>query len=88
MARRADHVILISIDGFRSKIYRDERWPAPVVQELARDGVIALAATSVFPAHTYPAHTTMVTGALPARHGVYHNEPFEPQRRPSHGRSP
>jgi hypothetical protein len=33
---------------------------------------------SVFPALTYPAHTTIVTGALPARHGVCHNRPFEP----------
>jgi hypothetical protein len=33
---------------------------------------------SVFPALTYPAHATLVTGALPARHGVYFNEPFEP----------
>jgi hypothetical protein len=32
----------------------------------------------VFPAHTYPAHTTIVTGARPVRHGVCHNRPFEP----------
>jgi hypothetical protein len=32
----------------------------------------------VFPALTYPAHAPLVPGALPARHGVVHNEPFEP----------
>lgn len=74
----ADHVVLVSIDGLRPQIYRDERWPAPVLHELARHGAVALAVRSVFPALTYPAHVTLVTGALPARHGVVDNEPFEP----------
>ena len=33
---------------------------------------------SVFPTLTYPAHTTIVTGARPGRHGVWHNRPFNP----------
>lgn len=77
-ARLADHVVLVSIDGLRPQIYRDERWPAPVLHELARRGAIALRVRSVFPALTYPAHATLVTGALPARHGIVDNEPFEP----------
>ena len=74
----AEHVILVSIDGLRPHIYRDERWPAPVLHELAGRGAIALDARSVFPALTYPAHATIVTGALPAQHGIVDNEPFEP----------
>jgi predicted AlkP superfamily pyrophosphatase or phosphodiesterase len=73
-----DHVVLVSIDGLRPAIYRDERWAAPVLRDLARRGAIALAVRSVFPALTYPAHATLVTGALPARHGIVDNEPFEP----------
>jgi predicted AlkP superfamily pyrophosphatase or phosphodiesterase len=73
-----DHVVLVSIDGLRAQLYRDERWPAPVLHDLARRGAIALAVRSVFPALTYPAHATLVTGALPARHGIVDNEPFEP----------
>ena len=80
-ARLADHVVLVSIDGLRPQIYREERWPAPVLHELARRGAIALRVRSVFPALTYPAHATLVTGALPARHGVVDNEPFEPMGR-------
>ena len=34
--------------------------------------------TSVWPSVTYPAHTTMVTGVSPARHGVVNNLPFDP----------
>ncbi|HEX5476158.1 MAG TPA: ectonucleotide pyrophosphatase/phosphodiesterase [Vicinamibacterales bacterium] len=76
--RLTDHVVLISIDGLRPHIYRDDRWPAPVLHELVRRGAMALAVRSVFPALTYPAHTTIVTGALPARHGVVDNETFDP----------
>jgi hypothetical protein len=76
--RLTDHVVLISIDGLRPNIYRDERWPAPVLHELALAGAIALNARSVFPALTYPAHATIVTGALPVHHGITYNEPFEP----------
>jgi hypothetical protein len=74
----ADHVILISVDGLRPEFYRDERWPAPQMQIMAAQGVHALAVRGVTPTVTYPSHTTMVTGALPARHGVLHNRPFEP----------
>lgn len=74
----ADHVILVSIDALRPEFYLDERWPAPVLQQLAAEGARADAVRSVFPALTYPSHTSMVTGALPARHGIYFNHPFSP----------
>lgn len=74
----ADHVVLISVDGFRPDFYLDETWPAPIIQHMAREGVRAERVRSVFPSVTYPAHTTIVTGALPARHGIVYNEPFEP----------
>ncbi len=32
---------------------------------------------SVFPAITYPAHTTLMTGCYPGKHGVYNNVPFK-----------
>ena len=75
---RADHVVLVSIDALRPEFYRDERWPAPTLQQLAWEGAAAKAVRSVFPALTYPAHTTIATGALPARHGIWHNRPFQP----------
>ena len=77
--RPADHVILVSIDGLRPEFYQDTSWPAPVLQQLARDGAQADAVRPVFPSVTYPDHTTIVTGALPARHGIYYNSPFEPE---------
>ena len=75
----ADHVVLVSIDALRPEFYRDETWPAPTL--LAFEGATADGVRTIFPALTYPAHTTIVTGALPARHGVYFNRPFLPEGR-------
>lgn len=33
---------------------------------------------TVFPALTYPAHTTLVTGCDPVQHGIGQNQPFQP----------
>jgi hypothetical protein len=76
-APRATHVVIISVDGFRPDFYLDERWPAPTIQQMAREGAHARGVRSVFPSVTYPSHTTIVTGALPARHGIVYNMPFE-----------
>lgn len=73
----AAHVILISVDGLRPEFYRDAEWPAPMMQRMGREGVSADGVRGVTPTVTYPSHTTLVTGALPARHGILHNRPFE-----------
>jgi predicted AlkP superfamily pyrophosphatase or phosphodiesterase len=78
---RAEHVVMVSIDALRPEFYCDETWPAPTLQQLAFEGVRADAVRTVFPALTYPAHTTLVTGALPAAHGIFHNRPFLPEGR-------
>jgi lysophospholipase L1-like esterase len=71
---QARHVILISIDGLRPEMYLDSTWPAPNLRQLMRRGTYADHMRSVFPAYTYPSHTAMVTGALPARSGIYFNQ--------------
>ncbi|MEE2839994.1 MAG: ectonucleotide pyrophosphatase/phosphodiesterase [Acidobacteriota bacterium] len=72
-----DHVVLISIDGFRPDFYLDTAWPAPRLQQMAREGAHVKMVRGVFPSETYPGHTTLVTGALPRSHGIYYNVPFE-----------
>ncbi len=74
----AEHVILISVDGLRPEFYLDRTWPAAMMQRMANEGIAAEAVRGVTPTVTYPSHTTLVTGALPARHGIVHNRPFEP----------
>ncbi|WP_339925947.1 alkaline phosphatase family protein [uncultured Cyclobacterium sp.] len=74
-----EHVILISIDGFRTNFYLEEKWPAPNLQSMAKEGARSLGVTGVFPSVTYPSHTTIITGYPPAKHGIYYNAPFEPE---------
>lgn len=72
---RATHVILITIDGLRPEMYLDStRWPAPNLHYLLAHGTHAQHLKSVFPAYTYLSHTAMITGALPARSGIYFNQ--------------
>jgi hypothetical protein len=75
---RADHVVLISIDGLQPVYYLDEKSPAPAMRQLFREGAHAVAVRSIFPSLTFPSHITLVTGALPARHGICHNRKIEP----------
>jgi predicted AlkP superfamily pyrophosphatase or phosphodiesterase len=72
----ARYVILISVDGFRPEFYKDPQWSMPTLHQMAQSGVYADGVRSVFPSVTYPSHTTMLTGALPSRHGIYYNSPF------------
>jgi len=69
------HVVLISIDGLHPDMYLDKSWPCPNVRRLMREGTYADYLKSVFPSFTYPSHTAMVTGALPARSGIIYNQP-------------
>ena len=77
-AQQVKHVILITIDGFRPDFYLDTAWHASNLQKLLNNGVYAKGVNSVFASVTYPAHSTIITGVQPAKHGVYSNAVFEP----------
>ncbi len=71
---KVKHVVLISLDGSRPDFYMDDSWPAPTLQKLKDKGVYAAKGIeSVFPSVTFPSHTTIVTGAYPATHGIFYN---------------
>ncbi|MHA4893548.1 alkaline phosphatase family protein [Pedobacter sp. PWIIR3] len=74
-AQPSKHIILISVDGFRPQFYLDNSWPAANMQAMTKKGISAKKMLSVFPSYTYPTHTAMLTGALPARSGIYYNQP-------------
>ncbi len=78
---RADaHIIMISIDGLVPEYYTA---PAPLglkVPNLTRlklEGAYADGVEGIYPSVTYPAHTSLVTGVRPARHGIVQNRIFE-----------
>jgi hypothetical protein len=78
-AQPSKHVIIISIDGFRPEFYKDASWGMVNLQQMMKQGAYADGVRGVFPTVTYPSHTTIVTGVMPQKHGIYYNTPFEPQ---------
>jgi predicted AlkP superfamily pyrophosphatase or phosphodiesterase len=70
------HVILISIDGLHNDMYLDATWPVPNLRGLMKEGTYANHCLGGFPSYTYPSHTAMITGAYPARSGIYFNQPI------------
>lgn len=72
-AQSSKHVILVSIDGFRPDFYLDKSWPTPNLQDLMKNGSYANGVRCIFPSVTYPSHTTLITGAFPAKHGITYN---------------
>lgn len=78
---RAKRALIISIDGLDARYLnrRDEYGlKIPNLRRLMTEGTAARGVVSVMPSVTYPAHTTIVTGTLPVRHGIYGNELPEP----------
>lgn len=69
----SDHVVLVSIDGLRPDFYLDEKYDAPTLRRLAREGAHVRGVESVYPSVTYPSHATIVTGVRPATHGILNN---------------
>jgi len=83
--RAADHVVVISLDGFPSWALDDPYLPVPTLRALAARGAVARTMRPVNPTVTWPNHTTLVTGVRPAKHGVLFNgilirEPGVPPR--------
>jgi len=74
-------VVLISIDGLKPEylVEADARGlKIPALRELMKTGSRADGMESVWPTVTYPAHTTLVTGVRPSKHGIVTNGPFDP----------
>lgn len=77
-AAAARPVLLISIDGLRPAALFAPDSAAPTLRALAMRGARSEAVLGTWPTLTYPAHTTLITGASPARHGIGANEAFDP----------
>jgi predicted AlkP superfamily pyrophosphatase or phosphodiesterase len=67
---RPNHVILVSIDGFRWDYL--ERGVTPTLSQLAAEGASGPMRPS-FPTITFPNHYTLVTGKHPDHHGIVGN---------------
>lgn len=73
-------VLLVSIDGLSpDAVLEADKYglKIPVLRSFLTDGSYARQVVNVNPTVTNPNHTTLVTGVLPAEHGIYNNRPFE-----------
>ncbi|WP_431028068.1 alkaline phosphatase family protein [Lysinibacillus sp. LZ02] len=71
------YVIVISYDAFSQ-----DNWEMasqqPNLSKLIGNGAWTTKVKSVYPTLTYVIHTSYVTGVYPNKHGIYHNNPFQP----------
>jgi predicted AlkP superfamily pyrophosphatase or phosphodiesterase len=81
-------VMLISVDGLKPEAILDAKshgLRVPNIRAFMTDGVYASGVRGVLPTLTYPSHTTLMTGASPAKHGIYDNTTFDPLARNEKG---
>ena len=78
-AHAKKRVLMISIDGVPFSTLQNEWHRTPNLRELARRGAWGSALT-IFPSMTWPSHTSIVTGCLPAKHGVVGNRWYDASR--------
>jgi predicted AlkP superfamily pyrophosphatase or phosphodiesterase len=69
----ANHVVIITLDGFGGSALDDPELPLPTLRKLAAGGAVARGMRPVNPTVTWPNHTSIVTGVTPAKHGVLFN---------------
>jgi predicted AlkP superfamily pyrophosphatase or phosphodiesterase len=77
-------VMLISVDGLKPEAILDAQshgLRVPNLRAFMADGAYANGVRGVLPTVTYPSHTTLLTGASPAKHGIYDNTTFDPLMR-------
>lgn len=74
---RPARALILSIDGFRPDAI--ELTPMRNLQALMKESAYSLVAQTIFPSSTLPAHSSMLTGLCPDKHGVDWND-YAPKR--------
>jgi predicted AlkP superfamily pyrophosphatase or phosphodiesterase len=81
-------VLLISVDGMKPEAVLDAAGhglKVPNLRAFMTEGAYSSGVRGVLPTLTYPSHTTLLTGASPARHGIFDNTTFDPLLRNQRG---
>jgi predicted AlkP superfamily pyrophosphatase or phosphodiesterase len=79
--REVPLLVMISVDGMRPDYVTSadaHGAKIPQLRRLMKEGSYAEGVVGVVPTVTYPSHTTLVTGAWPAKHGIFGNTTFDP----------
>lgn len=69
-------MVIVSLDAMFDQdwAYYDGRW----LGDWLNSAAVCTQVKTVFPALTYPAHTTLVTGCMPSLHGIGQNQTYQP----------
>lgn len=70
-------LLFVSIDGLAAPYLEDPSLELPTIQDLVARGSAVPRVRTPLPGVTWPCHTTLVTAAPPARHGVLGNLVFD-----------
>lgn len=76
-AAPVEHVVIVSMDGGRPDVILTSN--TPNIHELAAQGAYTWFAQTVNPSITLVSHSSMLTGCLPAKHGITWNDKFRPE---------
>jgi predicted AlkP superfamily pyrophosphatase or phosphodiesterase len=77
-------LVIISVDGMKPEYVTAadaHGAKVPNLRKFLKEGAYADGVIGVIPTVTYPSHTTLVTGVLPATHGIWANTTFDPLQR-------
>ncbi len=75
----ANNLMIISIDALNAKDY-DYIKDLSIFKTFIENGSVVKSVNSVYPTLTYCCHTSIVTGTYPDKHGIFHNELYDPSR--------
>ena len=79
------YLVMISLDAVSSADLKHLE-EMPNFKALRREGTLVRDVQSVFISNTYPAHTSIITGTYPFRHGIQNNTYFTPGKYPENWR--
>lgn len=81
MQKKHKRLCMISLDA-ASALDGERLFALPSLGGLKAEGVFCDGVETVYPTITYPIHTSLLTGCYPQRHGIPHNQPFQPDTPP------
>jgi predicted AlkP superfamily pyrophosphatase or phosphodiesterase len=74
-------LVIVSMDGLKPEYVTAadaHGAKVPNLRKFLKEGAYAEGVIGIIPTVTYPSHTTLVTGVLPAKHGIWANTTFDP----------
>lgn len=72
--------VVLSLDALFEEDIRWYRENDPFMRDFLADSICCTQVKTVFPALTYPAHVTLMTGCDPVHHGIGQNQPYQPEK--------